>query len=502
MPSKRTSWRGEIPQISFAALPNLTRTSLSPVIFSLESGQRDSSNVMTQLESSVRRNLDDFRNEAFQLADRWEENKQDNGVQIQDLFKQVQELGGGLKKTEKICEHIGQKFDALVDNEQSQQHNADTHLQGLTQRFLDRETKLDDMENRLQQMHQGFTTKIDTMISGALNTDKEATKLIRSAGTELQDVLERGFGQERERISQLFVESGNIAKALAAHVDEQKRSATQNNHKSDELRETLEIERGAVAQLTRKLQEFEHQAQENEVLRDRWLKEIQSVEAVRAQLKTIQEQTSPGKVCEKKIDRLVEINEFIRSSTSYLATESEWIQQELVARAPEPTVEVDNNSSASSTGSSGGAENQPVAKDDGASRKVTVHSPDPGESSPSPPPTVMQEQKRRRETTQLRSILKGQIQSSALEVDQSKPPDLSNGSLGKAGSSSKQMVAEICSRMVRHDWSFPTVADFERDIQLASKKRESPQDSLITSQLDNPSYRDSKKSRMLSYIGE
>lgn len=254
MPSKRTSWRGEIPQISFAALPNLTRTSLSPVIFSLESGQRDSSNVMTQLESSVRRNLDDFRNEAFQLADRWEENKQDNGVQIQDLFKQVQELGGGLKKTEKICEHIGQKFDALVDNEQSQQHNADTHLQGLTQRFLDRETKLDDMENRLQQMHQGFTTKIDTMISGALNTDKEAAKLIRSAGTELRDVLERGFGQERERISHLFVESGNIAKALAAHVDEQKESATQNNHKSDELRATLEIERGAVAQLTRKLQ--------------------------------------------------------------------------------------------------------------------------------------------------------------------------------------------------------------------------------------------------------
>ncbi|EHK44249.1 hypothetical protein TRIATDRAFT_37053, partial [Trichoderma atroviride IMI 206040] len=476
--------------------------SFSPVIFSLESGQRDSSNVITQLESSVQQNLDEFRNEAFQLARRWEENKQDNGVQIQDLFKQVQELGSGLKKTENICEHIGQKFDALVDHEQSQQHTTDTHLQGLTQRFLDREAKLDDMESRLQQMHQGFTTKIDTMISGALNADKEATKLIRSAATELRDVLERGFGQERERISQLFIESGNIAKAFAANVDEQKESATQNNHKSDELQATLEIERGAVAQLTRKLQEFEHQAQENEVLRDRWLKEIQSVEAVRAQLKTIQEQTSPAKVCEKKMDRLVEISEFIRSSTSYLATESEWIQQELVARAPEPTVEVDNDLSASSTGSSEGAENRPAAKDDGVFRKVTVYSPDPGESSPSPPPTVVQEQKRRRETTQLRSILKGQIQSSTLQVDQNKPPDLSNGSLGKAGSSSKQMVAEICSRMVQYDWSFPTVADFERDIQVAGKKRESPQDNLITSQLDNPSYRGSKKSRMMSFIAE
>jgi hypothetical protein len=458
--------------------------------------------VITHLESSVQQNLDEFRNEAVQLARKWAENKQDNGVQIQDLSKQVQELGEGLEKTENICEHIGQKFDAFVDNEQGQQHTTDNHLQGLTQRFLDREAKLDDMESRLEQMHQGFTTKIDTIISGALKTDKDTTKLIRSAATELRDVLERGFGQERERISQLLDKSETIAKAAAAHVEEQKELATKNNDKSDELQATLDIEREAVAQLTRKLQEFEHQAQGNEVLRDQWLKDIQSVEAARAQLKTLQEQTSPTNVCEKKIDRLVEIGDLIRTSASYLAKESEWIQQELVARAPKPTVEVDNNSSASAIESSGGAENQPAAKDDGAFRKVTVHSPDPRESSPSPPPTVMQEQKRRRETTQLRSILKGQLQSRTLQVDQSKPPDLSNGSLGKAGSSSKQMVAEICSRMVRHDWSFPTVADFERDIQLASKKREYPQDNTTTSQLDRPSYRDSKKSRIMSYMSE
>ncbi|KAM0525730.1 hypothetical protein ACHAPE_000441 [Trichoderma viride] len=436
------------------------------------------------------------------IMERWAQNKQDNGVQIQDLFKQVQELGGGLSKTKNICEHIGQKFDALVDNEQSQQHTTDNHLQGLTQRCLDREAKLDDVESRLEQMHQGFTTKIDTIISGALSIDKDTTKLIRSAATELRDVLERGFGQERERISQLLVKSETIAKAIAAHVEEQKEPATKNNDKRDELQATLDIQCEAVAQLTRKLQEFEHQAQRNEVLRDQWLQDIQNAEAARAQLKTLQEQTSPTNVCEKKINRLLEINDVIRSSTSFLATESEWIQKELVARAPEPTIEVDNNSPASAVESSGGTENQPATKDDGAFRKVTVHSPDPRESSPSPPPTVMQEQKRRRETTQLRSILKGQIQSSTLQVDQSKPPDLSNGSLGKAGSSSKQVVAEICSRLVRNDWSFPTVADFERDIQLASKKRECPQDNTITSQLDHPSYRDSKKSRLMSFMSE
>lgn len=301
---------------------------------------------------------------------------------------------------------------------------------------------------------------------------------------------------------------------MAAHISEHKQPITQANHKTCQLQTTLEIEREAVVQLTRKLEELEQKAQENEVLRDRWLKEIESVEAARAQLKTLQEQTSPIEVYEKKIDRLVEISRFIQSSTSYLTTESEWVQQELVTRAPGPTVEADNNSSVPPTGSSGVTETQPPAKEDGTFRKVTVYSPDPGERSPSPPPTVIQEQKRRREITQLRSILKGQVQSATIEsgsiegpsktlqVNQSNLPALPNGSISKAGSSSKQMVAEICSRLVRHDWSFPTVADFERDIQLASKKRERSQNNPMSSQLDNPSYRDPKKLKTVSSIDE
>ncbi|KAL7924722.1 hypothetical protein ACQKWADRAFT_285787 [Trichoderma austrokoningii] len=469
--------------------------SLSSSISSLESGQRNSSNAVTQLESCIRRSLDRFRSEALQLGNEWEKNQQINSVQIQDLFKQVQELGGGLRKTESVCENIGQKVGTLADREQGHRHTTHSLQQDLTERFLDREVKLDGIESRLQQIHQGLTTKIDTMISGALDTEKKATKLIRSAATELRDVLERGFGQQREGISQLLVESENIAKTLAAHVDEHQHPITQTNDKSHELEANLELEREAIAQLTRKLQEVEHELLKNEELRAKWLKDIHSAEAARALLKAIQEQTSPVKFCEKKIDRLMEISEVIQSSASYLATESGWVQQELVAATPEPTVEVDNNSLAYSAESNEVAKNQPTAKEDGTFRRVTVHSPDPGEGSPLPPPTVMQEQKRRREgNTQLRSILKGQI-------DQSKPPGLSNDPPRKASSSSAQMVAEIGSKLVLNVLRFPTIADFERDNQLAtSKKRERPQDNPITSQLDYPSYRDPKKSRIASCV--
>ncbi|KAM0248276.1 hypothetical protein ACHAQJ_009517 [Trichoderma viride] len=490
--------------------------SILPIILTLERGQKDTTDAMILLGASIQRDLNHLKDETTQLTDTWKENKEGNSMQVQKLLNQMQQLNDSLKTAENTCEQIGQKVDALVDNEQSSQRTTDTLLQDFTRQFLAREVRLDDIECRLQQTYEDFTTKTETMIAGALNDGKESTKLVCDATTELRNVVEQGFGQERESAAQLLLESGNITKALTAHIDEHKQPITQTDHKTHELRATLQSEHEAAVQLTRKLQTLEQKAQESEVLRDRWLREIQTVEMAREQMKAILEQTSPVETYDKKLDRIVEINRSIQSSTSYLATENQWVQQELAARIPKPSIETDKNLPALSTISNGMTENRPLAKEDAACRKVTVHSPDSGEGSPSPPPTVMQEQKRRREITQLRSILKSHVQSGAIEsgsiegpsvtlqVNPSKPPgQFSNTSLNKKSSfSSKEMVAEICSRMVRQDWSFPTVADFERDIQLAGKKREAPQSDLMSLQTDNTNHRDAKKLKTECFITE
>ncbi|KAL7791950.1 hypothetical protein V8C37DRAFT_381088 [Trichoderma ceciliae] len=492
---------------------------VSPLILSLENGQSDTANAMTELEASIRRDLDHIKDEAIQVIGSWEENKEENGIQFQEMLNHIRKLNDSVKKAEKTCGQIEQKFDALAGSEQSSQRATNDLLQDFTQRFLAREVKLDDLECRLQQAYEGFTKEIEAMLSGARNNGEETTNLVRSAATELRSTLEQGFGQERERSTQLLQGNENIVKVLTAHLDEHKQLTTQTDHKTQELQATLESEREAAAQLTRKIQALEQKAQESEVLRNQWLRDIQTIDTTRSQLEAIRERIPQVESYDKKLERIVEINKSIQSSANYLAEEREWIQQELTSRFSGPVIsevaaswEIDKNKNPQTlpTESGGPIENRPPAKEEAVCRKVTVHSPDPCEGSPSPPPTVMQEQKRRREITQLRSILKSNVPSGATEVESgiiegsstrpqannSKPGHSLNGSLNKAGSaSSKEMVAEIRSRLLRHDWSFPTVADFERDIQLAGKKRQTSQVNPMPSEPDDSNYRDVKKPR-------
>ncbi|KAH6605733.1 hypothetical protein Trco_004886 [Trichoderma cornu-damae] len=405
----------------------------------------------------------------------------------------------------------------VIESEQSSEHATSILLQDFTQQFSSHEVKIDHLESRLQQAYEGFTEKIETMVSGALNDGKKTTNLVRGAADELRNTLEQGFGQERERTEKLLLGNEIIVKALTTHIDDHKQQmAAQSDHKTHELQAILESERDAAAQLTRKIQALEQKAQESEVLRIQWLRDVQTAETARSQLKAIQERIPHVEGFDKKLDRLVEINKLIQSSAGFLAEESGWVQKELIGRLPEPIVseavvvsrDIYESTQALSIEPDGATESSPPTKEDAAWRKVTVHSPDPMEGSPSPPPTVRQEQKRRREIIQLRSILKSPAPPAAVEsgniegpsprphVTQSKPGHPLNGSLHKTGSaSSEEMVAEIRSRMLRHDWSFSTVADFERDIQSAGKKRLASESILMPPELDGTNDWDPKKPR-------
>ncbi|PTB68982.1 hypothetical protein BBK36DRAFT_1166854 [Trichoderma citrinoviride] len=484
---------------------------LSPAIHSLENGQLGMTTAVSHLEASIGRDLDLFKGEAIQLIDACKESKEGSNQQVEELLNHLQKLDHCLKRTESSCEEMGQKFDVLVGSEQSNQSETSNLLQGLMKQLSARETKFDSLERQILQAYEGFTAKLETMIAGAISDKGETTRFVRNAAAELRATLEKGFGQERNRTSQLLQGNEDIVKVLTSHINEQKRLGSQTDHTTNELQATLQSEREAAAQLRRQIQGLEQKAQETEELRNQWLKDVETVGAVRSQLKAIEEQIPQVEQYDKKLDRIVEISRSIQSSASYLATEREWVQEELEAIMPKPAaLEPATSSEATETPLARSVEAHLVTegssvKEDIINRKVTVHSPDPGEGSPLPPPTVMQEQKRRREITQLRSILKTHALSGAVEAGDLEGPSARpqanhgrpmNGSLNKSTSASaKDMVAEIRSRLLRHDWSFPTVADFERDIQLASKKRQAPQDSQEALDSFDASNRDLKKAR-------
>ncbi|RFU74153.1 hypothetical protein TARUN_8109 [Trichoderma arundinaceum] len=487
---------------------------LSPMILSLENGQSGTTCAIAKLEASVRQDLDRLKDEAMQLFGTYEESKEANNTQLQGLQNHICKLGNSLKETENGYEQIGQKVDALVSGEQNGQRTTNGLLQDMMLRLSAHGAKLDDLECRIERAYKGFKDQIESKISEALTDGKETTNLVSSA-TELRRILEEGFEKERQRAAQLLQGNESIVKVLTSHIDDHKQLAVQTDPKTHELQATLNSEREAAVLLTRKIQALEQKAQESEVLREQWLNDIQIMDTARSQLKTMQERIADVERYDKKLDRILEINKSIQSSASYLAEEKEWVQQELIGRVPEPIVskvvvscEIERPPLSLSTEASEGTENRAPAKEDVACRKVTVHSPDPGEKSPSPPPTVIQEQKRRREVTQLRSILKSYAtpvtsESSSLEgpssqpqVNHSKSSHSSNSSIQKAGSaSSREVVAEIRSRLLRHDWSFPTVADFERDIQLAGKKRPTPHSDSMPQESEDANFLNPKKLR-------
>ncbi|UKZ76581.1 hypothetical protein TrVFT333_004288 [Trichoderma virens FT-333] len=494
--------------------------SMLPAVLSLKNGQSDVAIAMSQLEASIRQDLDHFKDEASKIMSASEENKEESNLRNRELLSHVQAFDSSLKKAESYYEHMGQKFDAISANGQSNQRETIDMLQNFLQKISAREINSDGLERQLQKGHEEFMKKAEAMISEALNNRKETIDVVRSATDELRATLEQGFGQEREMTAQMLQGNENVLKALTAYSDEQKQLATQTDHKSSELQATLESEREAAAELGRKIQELEQKSQETENLRDRWLKDVEMINKVRSQIKAIEMRIPQVENYDKKLDRIVEISRSIQSSASYLATEEEWVQLELAGIIPKPDASEPVASCEITTAplphfveSNVVAEQQASIKEDAISRKVTVHSPDPGEVSPSPPLTVIQEQKRRREVTQLRSILKSHALHSAVEPDSlegqcTRPPanhgkanQASSDSLNKpASASAKEVVAEIRSRMIQHDWSFPTVADFERDIELSSKKRHAPQGNPVSLESIDADHRDMKKLRTEYFI--
>ncbi|KAK4073632.1 hypothetical protein Trihar35433_3106 [Trichoderma harzianum] len=498
--------------------------SLLPVILSLESEQKNVSKAVSQLGGSIGQDLDRFKGEASRIVNALEQDEKGTSARFQELSSHLQNFDCSLKKAVGSCENIGQRFDVLAGNGQSNQRETINMLQDVLQRISAHESKSNETDQQLQQAYEELTKKVEAMISEAMKNGEETMEPLNNAITDLRATLEQGLGQEREKTAQLLQVNENVLNVLTTHISEQKQIATQDGDKFSELQATLENERETAAQLRNKIQVFEQKAQETEILRDEWLKDVQTIDKMRSQLKAIAMRIPQVENCDKKLNRIMEISRSIQSSASYLATEEEWVQSAIADRVPNPAVsDIVTSCEVSTTllpllaESDGMAEYQPSTKEDVMGRKVTVHSPDPGERSPSPPLTVMQEQKRRREVTQLRSILKSHAIPATVEpgsveghptlpqTDQSKVGQAANGSFNKPQSASTQeMVAEIRSRLIQHNhtWAFPTVADFERDIRLSSKKRQAPQGNPVSLESFESNPRETKKPRTEHYIEE
>lgn len=422
-----------------------------------------------------------------------------------------------MEKTQQSCQDTKQTLEAWIEaGSGSQRGSNEARDANLGEKLAERNEEISQLEQKLELVSQTYTAEIKSLTEGLSRNDKTTKKEFRNAVVEFQKGLEQGFKQEKERSERNLRHSQTAIAALESQLK------AVNNHltvaKFDSSQESkldqtdTPEDKEFVSQLQQKVHEFERQAKATKELRDKWQRDIETVDALRGQLRNIQERMPQMERFDATLGKVAEVNRLVCSTAQYLVRERGWVQQlheEAVQSSnrddaphgqdgekPNAHAELEEATLFSHTVSAGvkceGIASQANMNEAltevsalhlSFKRKVEVHSPDPeGEAKLSlPPPSIVQEQMRRRGAAQPRSILKLsslqesttiEEQAAKMTLGQKRPNRPVMGGESATATSANMVEAirsgQVPSRRSNTDWSLPRVADFERDQQLAS----------------------------------
>ncbi|PNY29151.1 Uncharacterized protein TCAP_00922 [Tolypocladium capitatum] len=427
-------------------------------------------------------------------------------------------LTSSMEKVQQSCQQTEQTLKTWIETEShSQRSSNETRETGLYEKLAQRNEEINQLEQKLQLVSETYTAKIKSLTQGLSRNDEASKEELRNVVVEFQKKLEQGFKEERERSEWNLRQSQTAIAALESQLK------AVNNHlavakfgpsQESNLDQTnTRKDQSLVSQLQQKVQEFERQAKATKELRDRWQRDIKTVDTLRGQLRNIQERMPQMERFDATLGEVAELNRLVCSTAQYLVRERGWVQQlheEAVQQSsnhddaphgqdeqnPNAAEELEEAKHFSDTVSASvkpegivsqtnldEARTEFSAVDLSIKRKVEVHSPEPEEEANLPlhPPSIVQEQVRRRGAAQPRSILKlSSVQESTtieeqaarmtLGQNQYNRPVMSGISAAVASATMVEAIrlGQVPSERPNPDWSLTSVADFERDSQLAS----------------------------------
>lgn len=488
-------------------------------ILSAISKQAGIENAMLQLKTLVQSDLNGIRGELNQQGDKFDKTSLADTQKTRELLQHLQQCEAGLMKTQDSCQKIEGHLELLADSVNCvREEAADSRLTDLTAQLLKREARITELEEHLRSTYEHYAAKIEELRTGSMNNEEETRAMLQRAATNLRQSLDQGFEHERQKTEASLQQNEIAMTALGSQLRvansqlEQLMARDTNDNVSDQLlRKDLEEERTKVIQLKQQVTRLENEAKVGEQLHDRWNKDIRAIDTPREHLKAVQERMPGVHDISAKLDRIVRLNGYIQSTTSYLASERNWVHQQLEERVHQPretmisnipildttrpASEVNGNQCAQAPGERLYTGLKRLASQDVFSdRKVTVYSPAGHSNSPSPPPSIRQEQQRRRHGTHPRSILKHSILGETGPVEQNEDHSLLPTNMRKHSLTAAVAVAEIRSGMIQPcDWSLPSVANFERDNQLSGLKNQTEQ---LKRKLEKPNANREKDAKM------
>ncbi|KAH7157820.1 hypothetical protein B0J13DRAFT_650514 [Dactylonectria estremocensis] len=453
--------------------------------------------------------------EQFQSVFARQDEKKSQYLQKDESFHQVLldllgEIAAHTSKSEMTYRRAEQQFAKWTHGQKRQQEDFETSLQNkITQQLRVWESTINAQEQQLKLVSGDLSNKIDAINGITLQRDDEKKKHLQELIESIQNTIDNGFKETNARADKERAQIQSFQAILETHfeeVEEKLNKPSPGESDSAVLRQALNEEQKIATDLRQQLTQLERDASTSKGLNERWRKEIEAVNAMRDQLKDITERLPQVKVLEAKLQHVIQGNQAISSTASYLAAERLWVNQQLGNQSESDISDddIDQKRQAPREGNwrdgriTPSSSGQPMttnppkilmdlcdpgrgitSREEYLGRKVVVNSPRDNTDSPFPPPSIEQEQLRRREAATPRSILRTPASSAQdsmqepqlprIPLHQDKYNRLATGKPSSTAATAKQEVIDqirsglVQPRQLQSHYDFPTVADFKRD---------------------------------------
>ncbi|EGU80731.1 hypothetical protein FOXB_08771 [Fusarium oxysporum f. sp. conglutinans Fo5176] len=394
----------------------------------------------------------------------------------------------------KTCDETNKNLARLATGHSVWQENLPTHLgDEIAKQLQDRESKIGELEETLQQISQEWTKKLDLMKTSMHENDEQAKEYLQATICEIKTTLTKQLEQERVASEKDISKSETMHATVAAHLQQVKmqlEGMSSSGPESQLLRETLAEERKKTHDLQNQLATLEGNSGVNRELFQRQLQDLKAIDALKNQLEGMTERVPRVESLNTTFNKMVDLNQVMQSTALYLSKERHWVNEQLGitsqpvgAHAPrqretgtqsacfdEQRSEESNScvqeKSADTKGSASLSDLTTLdlhCQGERYRRKVVVASPALEASSPATAPSVTQEQARRREGSNPRSILR--LSTASTQYNRPVMAKVDSAT----GCSNPEMVEQILSGLIqskpaRLNWDFPTMEDFAKEI--------------------------------------
>ncbi|RKK80075.1 hypothetical protein BFJ69_g4595 [Fusarium oxysporum] len=471
------------------------------------SSQSDAKQSAGSLQDTIQKHFEKLHNNIADQQETQSKGQKWHEKTHQALVEHLGDISAKTLATQKTCDETNKNLARLATCHSVWQENLPTHLgDEIAKQLQDRESKIGELEETLQQISQEWTKKLDLMKTSMHENDEQAKEYLQATICEIKTTLTKQLEQERVASEKDISKSETMHATVAAHLQQVKmqlEGMSSSGPESQLLRETLAEERKKTHDLQNQLATLEGNSGVNGELFQRQLQDLKAIDALKNQLEGMTERVPRVESLNTTFNKMVDLNQVMQSTALYLSKERHWVNEQLGitsqpvgAHAPrqretgtqsacfdEQRSEESNScvqeKSADTKGSASLSDLTTLdlhCQGERYRRKVVVASPALEASSPATAPSVTQEQARRREGSNPRSILRLST-ASTQETEPVRPPvnhsQYNRPVMAKVdsatGCSNPEMVEQILSGLIqskpaRLNWDFPTMEDFAKEI--------------------------------------